>query len=721
MIGMDKSSADAVPPPTKDDRHGALNGFPLVPFLSTVAILGLLGATLAVLKLADDDSTASKPWPFLTPNVAISICALGVNTVLQYVLAEGARISWWLAAQEGATLTQLYWRWEVRSVGGVARAVLRACARRRLGRVAVGTLAVAAAAAHGVLLQRAVRFRPRVRMDGGEIGPAAIKVRVAHELRNVLSGVEAGGGAYLMSAGIASLLNDALREEAILVEDPIFLGTGARAAVDAGACPSQAECMAVVRGVGLVWTATHGRYEYTAPPAHAVTGPGTGGAGVGFLVTFGQGDLARGELFTLDVLYKGDRGCNTTGYHRRLAFAPATVSYLIDVDDGSAASRLYRASRAGTERGVLRSQRRARVWPDKFFVPPAVLSEKLAEAGIDPAARDEAGLGQLMRQATPEVGYLDRRGWGWQPPTPITDFADHLASYRGIQTAVHSAFYSHSVFRPNGTSTTYDMLGTLTQTMLQDALHGQISCKGDCQPVTVDACDVTWADPTPSILNFLGKFMFVIGLHVAQFTDIPQTTVHASKVEYGPVFMIDWRYVIAGLILPMLAIACTIPTYMGYPRLEGRQYTGSPIEFAEAFDQRGDFFQRGANAGSDTDLLGAAVPDKIQYVKTGDGGWVMRKCFYPGNENSFHSNMERWRLGGDVAPCFILVPTAGLLHKYLHKVIPVISMPSKPELHVHAVPQPTGKILDRIWKSKYQNDHTYAYTSSRAVKHCTCT
>ncbi|KAI5810907.1 hypothetical protein DFH27DRAFT_530195 [Peziza echinospora] len=621
------------------------HGFPIFSFLTVILILLFLAAAGITLLYAQNSSSTHTPWPFFTPNVAISLCAIGVNTLLRHLLSEGSIISWWLTAREGATLTELHWSWEMRSLSGVFRALLAKKAFRRVRWVAVGTLVVAATASHGVLLQRSVKFYPRMRKHNGEIGRAHITARIARDLGRVVTGIPYGSGdAAFTSAFFAEMLGYAQSQD-ILIEGP---GLDVLRPIDARDCPTQAECMAIVRGFGLAWTGTHGTYDYTSPPVPIAglsteAGPGAfnaTGAGLGFLVAFSAGDAARGELFAMDVLYKENTSCDSRGVHRRLGFSPATVSYLIDISDGEAESRVERAKHGSFEedKKVKGSLRRAHVWPTHLFAPFNYTKTQYDSIGIDMGLVSEASELSYLAEVAPEINYLKRHGETWEPPVPIADARPNSASYGGIEKGISGVFASHAMFRldPDHPGKAFDMAGSLTQTHFGvESGSGRVLCETrDCDNIaSLDVCaSATWEDPTAEILEFIDRLMFVTAVHATLYKhadELPEATVLASVVEYGPVYNIEWKFVIAGLIIPLIAILFVLPTYFGYWKLE-RKYTGSPMEVAEAFDQRGDFFEAATGEdeeghGDITDTLEKAGPEKVRYVEIEGRGWVMRK------------------------------------------------------------------------------------------------
>ncbi|KAI5810911.1 hypothetical protein DFH27DRAFT_530244 [Peziza echinospora] len=683
-------------PPTSKTTHTqllkTLSCAPWLSLLSAAGVFAILGAVTYVLQLANDSPTIIWPWRNgFTPNVAISVCAVAVNTLLRHVLSEGSIISWWLTAQEGATLQDLHWNWEMRTVTGIFRVIL---ARSRMNSkrvrwVAVGTLIVTLTSAHGVLLQRAIKFHPRVHANDGDVDSTYLRARLPDEFFHIRTGIPTGSGS---ESGIipTTLLTDTMyrldRDDGFVfyeeTEEDAYI-------IDARNCPTDAECVCVLRGVGLkVLTSTTQTYEYTNPPPGVFGYVGTmldsnasgPTAGVGFMVKFTKGDSAQGTgsgngLFTLDVLYKEEKGCGSLGYHRRFVFVPAVVSYLISiVDTGREPRALFNMYRSNVTAEV-DARNRVQKFTDKRLVHilPAIFAAEDIQSYLDDASDIyQRGSGNATKDLIyweneladwdnqdPEYKYLRKHESGWKPADPISNFDDDPSLYGGILPALISRYDSYAVFRPANDShnSAFQMFGTMAQsrtrepwTVREEFIDSEAcekncglllktqpdidKCKSNCnsKQSIPDACDTTWDDPSREIFEFIERLMFSLAMTETIVNherdsggEAPLERVQATVTHYGPVYDIDIKYAIAGLIIPVIAIFLLIPTYFGFWKLNTK-YTGSPVEVAEAFDQSGRIFHKcngeDASVRNIDDTLKQAHPGKLKYKKV-DVGWAI--------------------------------------------------------------------------------------------------
>lgn len=158
--------------------------------------------------------------------------------------------------------------------------------------------------------------------------------------------------------------------------------------------------------------------------------------------------------------------------------------------------------------------------------------------------------------------------------TEIVYYSSHLTTIGGFQYAGSTLFKSSALFNGSDNVPIFDGL-------LSNLYFNRSS--------------LTWSDPTDDILNAFRELSFRASLHAATDTSLDPTEI-GSDQGMGPnqtlaytgytikaLYLMDWRYMVGGLVVSLLAALSVLPLFYGFWDL-GREVSMNPFEIAMAFD-----------------------------------------------------------------------------------------------------------------------------------------
>lgn len=105
----------------------------------------------------------------------------------------------------------------------------------------------------------------------------------------------------------------------------------------------------------------------------------------------------------------------------------------------------------------------------------------------------------------------------------------------------------------------------------------------------------SWSDPTDDILNGLRELSFRTSIYAATDPSLDHTGVDSDQgmrsnqtVSYTghtiqALYLMDWRYMVGGLVVSLLAALSVLPLFYGFWNLD-REVSMNPFEIAMAFD-----------------------------------------------------------------------------------------------------------------------------------------
>ncbi|KAG6364767.1 hypothetical protein INS49_006371 [Diaporthe citri] len=124
---------------------------------------------------------------------------------------------------------------------------------------------------------------------------------------------------------------------------------------------------------------------------------------------------------------------------------------------------------------------------------------------------------------------------------------------------------------------------------LPDTLSNQFLAPDGVSHDNAQPCMSTWQDPTRHILTELNKLAFLVSLQAADAnyrnTSAPPAPqlISMDQTSSVAVYQTDYRYLFASVVLIVVFVGLTLPTFAGWWEL-GREVTLDPIETAKAFD-----------------------------------------------------------------------------------------------------------------------------------------
>lgn len=110
-----------------------------------------------------------------------------------------------------------------------------------------------------------------------------------------------------------------------------------------------------------------------------------------------------------------------------------------------------------------------------------------------------------------------------------------------------------------------------------------------------NASSTFWSDPTDDILNAFRELSFRTSLYAAADTSLGHTEIGSDRgmrsnqtVAYTgytiqALYLMDWRFMVGGLVVSLLAALSVLPLFYGFWDL-GREVSMNPFEIAMAFD-----------------------------------------------------------------------------------------------------------------------------------------
>lgn len=491
----------------------------------------IIGTAASVVVLVSSNGAKVDTWTRgVQPSTFLSISAAISNLCLALVYNQGLAQAFWIRSLRGSSIAGLHHQWDA---GQSFLGALRALTAGQGLVSACAMLAVALSAVRSPLNQAAVRV-----FQGNLTSHGTLDVRVAQKLpdnytaygvANMQYGNTSEASAYLTSNFAA-----------------VVLGYNKRAAMTLRHTGCGDSCETTINGFGFDADCT------------TVLQDGLSGESVGDTVVMFSTDVNI-WVQNLSDAYR-DSGSDSSRSSKRESVESTSMLTTYDTAVYNAGLNITVFFESGDGQLTLRS----------CLLQPSIMAYPVRLTNDSTVTLN--GGWSTDKQIEP-VNYTGPFFYEVDSATESVSHSTYLTTVGGFQYAGSAIFKSSAFF--NGTSMPI-FEGLLSNIYFNDS-------------------STSWSDPTDDILNAIRELSFRTSLYAATDTSLDHTEIDSDQgmrsnqtVAYTgytihALYLMDWRYMVGGLVVSLLAALSVLPLFYRFWDL-GREVSMNPFEIAMAFD-----------------------------------------------------------------------------------------------------------------------------------------
>lgn len=462
------------------------------------------------------------------PSTLLSISAVISNLCLALVYSQGLAHAFWIRSLQGSSIAGLHHQWEAgQSLFGAIRAL---SAGQSLAS-ACAMLAVALSALRSPLNQAAVRV-----VQGSLISQGTLDVHVAQKLPDNYTAYGVGTMQYgNMSTASAYLTSNF---------DAVVLGYNNRAAMKLKHTECGNSCETTINGFGF-------DADCTTVPQNELSGQSDGDP----FIMFSTGVNIWAQ--NLSDAYRGSGSPSSMSVKRESVEVSSTTTYdTVVYNAGLNITILFESEENTTLRNCL--------------LQPSVMAYPVTLANDSTVTLNGGWSTDKQIEA---VNYTGPFFYEVDSGSESESHSTYLTTIGGFQYA-GSIMFKSSAFLNGSSMPIFE--GLLSNIYFNDS-------------------SMSWSDPTDDILDGLRELSFRTSLYAATDTSLDHAGVDSAQgmlsnqtVAYTghtiqALYSMDWRYMVGGLIVSLLAAFSVLPLFYGFWNL-GREVSMNPFEIAMAFD-----------------------------------------------------------------------------------------------------------------------------------------
>lgn len=488
----------------------------------------ILGTAANVVILVSSNGAKVDSWTRgVQPSTFLSISAAISNLCLALVYNHGLAQAFWIRSLHGSSITGLYRQWDA---GESFLGALRALGAGQGLASACATLAVGLSALRSPLNQAAVRV-----VQGNITSHGMLDVQVAQKLPDNYTAYGVGDMQYGNASKASAYLTSGF--------DAVVLGYNNRAAMRLRHTGCGDSCEATINGFGF--------------DADCTTVSVSRGSAGDTLVMFSTDVNIWAQ--NLSDAYWDSKSDSSTLSTRESVESTTTTTY--DTAVYNAGLNITVLFESGD--GPNNTLRNCLLQPSVMAYPVTLTNDSTVTLNGDWSTDKQIET----------VNYTGPFFYEVDSATVSDSHSTYLTTVGGFQYAGSIMFKSLAFL--NGSS--------------MPIFEGLLS------NIYFNASSTFWSDPTDDILNGFRELSFRTSLYAAADTSLDHTEIGSDKgmrsnqtVAYTgytiqALYLMDWRFMVGGLFVSLLAALSVLPLFYGFWDL-GREVSMNPFEIAMAFD-----------------------------------------------------------------------------------------------------------------------------------------
>lgn len=491
----------------------------------------ILGTSANVVILVSSNGARVDTWTRgVQPSTFLSISAAISNLCLALVYNQGLAQAFWIRSLRGSSITGLHRQWDA---GQSFLGALRALGAGQGLASACATLAVCLSALRSPFNQAAVRV-----VQGNITSHGMLDVQVAQRLPDNYTAYGVGDMQYGNASKASAYLTSNF--------DAVVLGYNNRAAMKLRHTGCGDSCEAVINGFGFDADCT------------TVSVP-SGFGSVGETLVMFSSDVDIWAQNLSESYWDSGSNSSTSRTRESMESITTTTTYNTAVYNAGLNITVYFESGDGPN-NTLRN----------CLLQPSIMAYPVTLTNDSTVTLNGGWSTDKQIQAVNHTG----------PFFYEVDTAAGSDSHSTYLTTVGGFQYAGSIM--------FKSSAFLNETSMP-IFEGLLS------NIYFNASSTFWSDPTDDILNAFRELSFRTSLYAAADTSLDHTEIESDQgmrsdqtVAYTgytiqALYLMDWRFMVGGLVVSLLAALSVLPLFYGFWDL-GREVSMNPFEIAMAFE-----------------------------------------------------------------------------------------------------------------------------------------